>query len=743
MYSLHPFIWVIFLFIGLPLLIASPHDDGKVREGVLDLRHLPFESSGSQRIEGDWDFFWKHFIPPSDSMLMSQTRVEVPHHWAVNGFDNHGYASYRVKILLPYAYSKLSLYIPEQAHAYRALINGRLVAAVGQVGKNAEEEKPATKPQIINFTADGATTLHLVFHISNYHHKKGGLWDSIVLGLPNDIRNDRNKRLLITSFLMGSILIICLYHFVIFILRPSDKTALFFSLLCLLSVFRLISTGDMLVLEWGLDISWEWRLRMEHLPFYWMIVMGVAFTKLLFPEEFSSRMVQAVGAIGICCGLINLFLPASIHSYLILYYQGWTLAVLVYSLFISTLAIKHGKEGAIAYALGLIVVIGTALNDMLYSENIISSMYIAPLGIFLFFFFQAVVLSIKSANAYRKAERYAHELLQLNTHLEEKVNERTVQLEETTKQIKLINHDLQLSEADAWMHAEELKDTLKELKEAKSLVEQSEKMASLGQLTAGIAHEINNPLNFVFGGTEGVKSLFEDLKCVILLHEQILSASTQERALLLEKLAVLKKEVDYDNLINDISTLLVDIKIGANRTAEIVKGLRTFSRLDKSEAKETDIHLCIDSTLIILRNEYKGRIEIIKKYDTGLPLISCLAGQINQVLMNIINNAIQAIEGSGSITITTQMTSSEVLAIIIADTGPGIPEAVQQKIFTQFFTTKEVGFGTGLGLAISQNIIAKHHGRIDLRSELGKGSAFTIYLPVQMDNKSAVASIPF
>ena len=187
--------------------------------------------------------------------------------------------------------------------------------------------------------------------------------------------------------------------------------------------------------------------------------------------------------------------------------------------------------------------------------------------------------------------------------------------------------------------------------------------------------------------------------------------------------------MEYKEAIREINNLIVSIKNGTKRTTEIVKGLRTFSRLDESILKMADIHEGLDSTLILLLNKYKNRIDIIKNYG-NLPLVECYAGQLNQVFMNIFSNAVDAIEGKGSITINTSI-SEGYIKIGIVDTGPGIPDNIRGKIFDPFFTTKEVGKGTGLGISISQSIIEKHKGSIYVKSEQGKGTEFVISLPVK------------
>jgi signal transduction histidine kinase len=251
-------------------------------------------------------------------------------------------------------------------------------------------------------------------------------------------------------------------------------------------------------------------------------------------------------------------------------------------------------------------------------------------------------------------------------------------------------------------------------------------MASIGQLVAGIAHEINNPVTFISCGVESLSTNLEEVGQVLNAYHRITCDNVKEKLKEIEKL---KAKVEYKEALREINKLIESIKNGTERTTEIVKGLRSFSRLDEDVLKVASIHEGLDSTLILLRNKYKQRIQIEKFYG-DIPEIECYPGQLNQVFMNVLANAIDSINAEGTITITTLKSSGKV-QISIRDTGKGIPENIKSKIFEPFFTTKEIGHGTGLGLSISLGIIEKHNGTITVISEAGKGSEFIITLPVR------------
>jgi PAS domain S-box-containing protein len=268
----------------------------------------------------------------------------------------------------------------------------------------------------------------------------------------------------------------------------------------------------------------------------------------------------------------------------------------------------------------------------------------------------------------------------------------------------------------------------KKLEEAHSQLIQSEKMASLGQLAAGVAHELNNPIGFVYSNMGTLESYLNDIFVINAAYEEAektVGTSCSE----LDHVRKIKKDKDYDYIKQDIFLLMAQSKDGLVRMRKIVQDLKDFSHVGEEGWKWVDLHNGLDSTLNIVWNELKYKCQVIKEYGT-LPQVYCMASQINQVFMNMLVNAAQAIETKGVITIRTGSEKDRVW-VEIEDTGKGIPAEDLHRIFDPFFTTKQVGVGTGLGLSLSYGIIQKHHGRIDVQSEVGKGTTMRIWIPVK------------
>lgn len=280
-------------------------------------------------------------------------------------------------------------------------------------------------------------------------------------------------------------------------------------------------------------------------------------------------------------------------------------------------------------------------------------------------------------------------------------------------------------------------------KKAQAQLMQSEKMSSLGQLVAGVAHEINNPVNFIYGNLVHAKEYTHELLILVDLYQTHYPDPDPEISDQIE-------DMDLEFLCEDLPKMLDSMKVGSNRIRDIVLSLRNFSRLDEADLKNANLHEGIDNTLMILNNRLKAKadrpaINVIKNY-SDLPLIECYAGQINQVFMNFLANAIDAIEERNQgltmeamkaqphqIMITTQITDQDSVQVAISDTGNGMDATTRKKLFTPFFTTKPVGKGTGLGLSISYQIVVdKHGGQLDVTSEPGEGTTFTVTLPIQL-----------
>lgn len=321
------------------------------------------------------------------------------------------------------------------------------------------------------------------------------------------------------------------------------------------------------------------------------------------------------------------------------------------------------------------------------------------------------------------------ELQKTQAGLEDLVNRRTAQLAQANDRLAEDIRKREAAEAELLRRNAELTELNARLSIAQEQLVQSEKLASIGQLAAGVAHEINNPIGYIFSNFGALETHVACLLEVIAAYEKAESHISSPDAI--AELKAVRERVELDYVKEDIPQLLSESKEGIVRVRKIVQDLKDFSRVDANQEWQwANLHRGIDSTLNIVNNEVKYKADVVKEYG-DIPEIECFPSQINQVIMNIVVNAAHAIHGErGTITIRTGAEGENVW-LEISDNGSGIPKEIMPRIFDPFFTTKPVGTGTGLGLSLSYGIIQKHHGRIEVASETGVGTTFRITLPVR------------
>ena len=545
------------------------------------------------------------------------------------------------------------------------------------------------------------------------------------IGTPKLILESLMHRDLIYGLFYGVMLVMLLYNlFIYFSVR--DKGYLYYVVYILtLTLSQASLQGYAFRFLWP-NSSWMAINSVYLFPSIAGLAAMVFSKEFLQSKEYAPKLTKGLNVLIVVfvIAILLVFMRQNKLSFSIM--QLNTAVGSLYVLYLSGVVAKRGYKPAIFFLiawsillLGAIVFVMKDFGAVPYN-NFTSSILAAGSAI------EVILLSFALADKINIL-RKERELAQAETLAAVEENARIVREQNVILEAKVTERTVELKEANTG-----LSKALVDLKEAEMQLVESEKMASLGQLTAGIAHEINNPINFV---TSNIRPLKRDVEMVIELLGQVediwtSDGSSEEKK---SKIDRLKQDVDFDYLKTEIDYLLNGIADGSNRTAEIVKGLRVFSRLDEDDLKRADLNEGIDSTLVIVNNQI-NKTEVVKNYGQ-IPEAECYPGKLNQVFLNIMSNGLYAIKSKfkddkgGIFTITTSTNDTHVI-ISFKDNGTGMTEDTKKKLFEPFFTTKEVGEGTGLGLSIAFNTIAKHNGTITVNSELGEGTEFVIEIPI-------------
>jgi two-component system NtrC family sensor kinase len=546
----------------------------------------------------------------------------------------------------------------------------------------------------------------------------------IKIGKEKLINSEQSRKELFYGYYIGWVLVMLIYNLFIF-LTVRDRAYLTYTFYILtVGLTQLVLNGYASKYLWP-NAEWGASIASIIIP----ALSGVA--TVIFSRGFIQTKIYTpridkllLGYLAIYAVILVLAFTNKSHlAYVLIDFNAASALILVYSAVVaSRKGFRPAKFFLVAWVIFLIGVTLFALRNfgVLAFDNVTN--YALPIGSAL----ETVLLSFALAdriNQFKKEkEDSQHKMIAVMSENQRLIEEQNVQLE-----LKVHERTIDLEVAN-----KELNETLQNLKLTQNQLVEAEKLASLGQMTAGIAHEINNPINFVSSNVVPLKRDIEDILEVLNDYESIQSED-DFKAKLPEIQSKIKK-LDVAYLKTEVNQLLSGIEEGARRTAEIVKGLRIFSRMDRDTLVSSNVNDCINSTLVVMKSATKGEVTIVKELDAKMPEVMCYPGKLNQVFMNIIANAVYATKLTGrtaqdrKVEIQSRLAEKEVI-IEISDNGIGIEQAIIDKIFDPFFTTKAVGEGTGLGLSIVQGIIEEHNGKIEVLSKPSEGTKFIIHLP--------------
>lgn len=371
--------------------------------GVLDLSNWDFASQGQVRLDGEWEFYWKQLLSPSDFETGSAPKptgfIELPGAW--NGYPSpegplpgDGYATYRLTVKLPRNAGLMAIRIPSPSTAHKVWADGELIAKNGVVGRSREEMTPQYRPLVAHFHPHG-DVLHLTIQVSNFHHRKGGLRESLELGLGTQMDQRNERTLAVEMLLFGGILVTSIYHLGLYLLYREDRSILYFGLFTLLMALRASLVGSVPLTKFFPDFDWELETKLEYLTVYVGVPLIGVFFNSLYPDEITSRGVGVFAAVGAAFSLLVLFTPARVFSHSLPFYQ----AVLVLAVFYYTYGIIRAtfnmRVGAIYLLLGMPLIAAATVNDMLYVNQIGNVGNLTPTGVFVLILIQSFILAQK------------------------------------------------------------------------------------------------------------------------------------------------------------------------------------------------------------------------------------------------------------------------------------------------------------------------------------------------------------
>lgn len=652
------------------------------RDGFLTIEEFPSEPF---YLGGEWEFYWEKLYSPNDfqkeGFNSDPTMVRLPH--GSDGFDvdgeilsSTGFATYRLQIQFPSKElgTTKSMYIPSISSAYTLWINGKVKATSGVVGTNRETMDPDNIPRIIQFRVDSLTT-EVVIQASNYHQRKAGIHELILVGEFEDIFQYQNKKLLFRTIIVTSLVIMGLYHLSLFAFRRNEHSLIYFGLLCIFIAIRAILLEEDLAAHVVSFLNWEVKNKIEYLG----ASLGSLFLTLFAYTQFSEDMNKWMRNLTIfVTSLVSIFIiltPSIIFTKWMNILLLLTTCIFIYLMYVFIIAFIRKREGSLLNMLAMVFLFVAAINDVSYFSNLAETMELTSVGMLFFLFTQSIIISKRSAVAFSKSEQLSEELLALNTSLEQKVESRTLELNQSNQQLQAVNEKLN--------EAHQLRT----------------------KLISNIAHEIGAPLTSIQAYSKGMID------------------------------GVIQKEEKYIQLIYEkglfLSQLLNDLRAMTDmETKSINYEMKKVPILEFCQRLSEQFNLELGKLGI--------QFDFINRLPNGKSiLVEMDPMRIEQVLVNLVTNAARFVPAEGKVTMLIENGEQNSIRISIIDNGEGITRDELDLVFNRYYSRQKSGrehIGSGLGLPISKDIVEYHHGSIGVKSKVGEGSCFSFTLPYKQEN---------
>lgn len=717
---------ILCILLQSPLAISSADQanvEHQANQGYLDLSDWNPDIDGVIKLDGQWELYWKKLYTPDsfidENNISNPVYIHQPRAWNKMMIEDEqlpgdGYGTYRLRI------SNLEdrfygIKIPRIFTAYKLWINNDLLAFAGKVGSSKSDMIPQYLPQIAYFKPVD-NQVDIVIQVSNFRHRSGGILDSIRFGDSKQITDIRNRAIAFDLFLFGSLLIIGFYHIILYLFRLKDRTNLYFGIYALLISARTLLVGEIFLIYLIPDFSWELAHKIQTIAFYMGVPLVVLFMKSTFPLDVSKRFTKISVIIGAAFSTLVLLTPARIFNLVNPLYQLVTLIVISYLLYIVVAVIVRRRVNSLIIGFGLLVIIIFSLNDIIFlsiwmadSEHtflrsIISRGNLASYGLLIFVFIQSIVLAKKFSKSFATVEHLSDELKTINLSLEEKVNERT--------------KDLELSRAAMY----------------KAYQTATESEQALADFTQNISHDLRAPIAAIKGYVNGIL-------------DGIIKEDQKEKYLIRSKERI-------DQMTNMVQDLLDLSMLQTKQTAFSFQSISIFDFVNRIsdeyslDMASSHVDFKINKPFIRRIANQSESIEVLSDETISRLELSIDIEKIERVFANLFSNSIKYCLVQPKIRLDFELTDDlKELIIMVTDNGIGIPEDDLLHIFDRSYKTSSnqmvdgSNTSNGLGLAIVKEILASHGGDIWVSSELGSGSCFCFNLPICNSENSEIEII--
>ncbi len=750
--------------------------------GVLNLTDWDFNKDGAIKVSGEWEFYWEQLLTPADftADFIKQTPpkktclIKVAGPWdgiEVDGkkLTRDGYATYRLKILLNDKNQRLAFRFVDIMSAYVVYVNGEKIKTSGVVGTTLESMEPEWMPDVVDFSHQGRQ-LDVLIAVSNFHYRKGGIVWPFYLGDSKLLAEARRDRVALELFLFGSILFMGIYHIGLYVVRRTDNTPLIFGIFCLLVAGRTFVISERYGLRIFPSISPELLVKIEYITFIMAVALFAIYVRRLFQGEFSKKVLTVF--VGVCSiySIFIIVVPSRISTYCIESFQIITLLILVYTTYTLVLALVRNRQGIRTFLMGGIILFVTVINDILHQNKVVDTGNFAAGGLFIFFFFQSFLLSIRFSKAFSKVEELSAGLSRAEKKFRGIFEGAIDGIFQISIQGKILIANSSAAKILGFDSPQELMDSVGDFigkvfvdqKKLSEILESFESKKALKGFEFDAIHKNGNIICLQLNASlhsekdqepfvEGIISDITEIRWAekLQIDKEAAIASNQAKS---EFLANMSHEIRTpmngvlvaaelalsEDLPPKAEQYLQIINHSGQSLLGIINDILDFSKIEAGKLDVETIPFDLNALLLNIGDLFSGKasekqVEMIFDIEHGAPM--ALLGdpvRVEQIFRNLVGNSIKFTREGGIITVGLDIESitseTVVLKFLVSDTGKGMKKKYLENLFDAFTqedasTTRKYG-GTGLGMSICKQLIDLMDGEIWATSELGRGTNF-------------------